>query len=669
MPNTHQKQYEDCINLSLALRPSGTIHIDSSNTSQELLPSVTAKAIQEQFAKSSWLGLLYLGVANFSDTLPPSFAFWQRFSHLFITHICRLSGSISTFDSFNIPVPKTEELQDIIKHAPFMIGVEYLNLEVLHNLWKELIKTIVIELQHYDGSLQNYLSANNSSWNLVGRVCFHLAENKNDPDLPFAFLATYTDKLLATSAVRHLPLGNALQEYAGEKNRSSLLALLLPVQKAAAQSSFINSLVEKRDIFHPIAWSPHEAHQFLQDIPIIESAGVVVRVPNWWNPSKPTRPKVAISIGQNEASAVGMDALLDFNMHIALSSGEKLSQAELDQLLNSNNSLVKIKGQWVEIDQQKLTEVLKHWKQIQKQVDQNGLSFAAGLRLLAGIPISGTSNEESVVDAAEWSFITAGDWLLNTLNKLRSPDSKDEQQITSILNKYLNATLRPYQVAGVKWLWLLYNLKLGGCLADDMGLGKTIQILSLLLLIKYCKSRSSPHLLIVPASLLANWQDEILRFTPSIKFLIIHSSTNIKNLNDFSKETIKDYNLIITTYGFAQRLDWFSTVNWDTIILDEAQTIKNPNTKQTLAVKSLKSNVRFILSGTPIENRLMDLWSLFDFTAPGLLGTSKAFLQHGKRLNEKATNFLVAIRTLVKPYILRRLKNDKSIIADLPDKT
>ncbi|CAL7961448.1 conserved hypothetical protein [Gammaproteobacteria bacterium] len=662
---------EDYASWSLALSPSGSIHIDASISNQERLLQTTAKLIEQQFAKSSACGLLYLSIASFSNALPPSFAFWQKFSRQFILQICRVSGAVNTFDSSNIPTPSAEALQDIIEHAPIMVGVEYLNLEVLGNLWQKLITALNLELQRYDGNLQNYLSAYNSAWNLVGRVCFHLAENKNNLDLPFAFLATYTDKLLATSGVRHLPLGNALQEYAGEKNRSALLALLLPVQKAAAQSSFVSGLLEKKEIFHPLAWSPRDAYKFLHDIPAIESAGIVVRVPNWWNPAKPSRPKVAISIGQSETSTVGMGALLDFNMQIALSSGENLTTAEIAQLLNSSDGLVKIKGQWVEVDKQKLTEVLEHWKLIQKQVNKNGLSFAEGLRLLAGVPTNNSENEASIASATEWSYVTAGDWLLNTLNKLRSPDSLAEKQITTVLNQYLYATLRPYQVAGVKWLWLLYNLKLGGCLADDMGLGKTIQILALILLIKYCAPKSSPHLLVVPASLLANWQSEILRFTPSINFLIIHSSAaNDKDLKNFSQDSLRNYDLVITTYGFAQRLEWIKAIDWDIVVLDEAQTIKNPNTKQTRAVKSLKSNIRFILSGTPIENHLMDLWSLFDFTAPGLLGTSKVFLQHSKKLNDSIkTNFLVAIRSLVKPYILRRLKSDKNIIADLPDKT
>ena len=659
--------------LSLALSPSGKIHF--SNSSQEYLSLGAAKVLQQEFSKGYAYGVLYLGVVNFADSLPPSFAFWQRFSRLFITRICHLSRD-NIPDFTNVPLPQTDELQAIIRGAPFMVGVEYLNLEVLGDLWQKLITTLASEIQNYDGNLQNYLSAHNSSFNLIGRVCFHLAENKSEANLPFAFLATYTDSLQQTSGVRHLPLGNALKEYAGAKKREALLTLLLPVQKAASQSKFISNLVETRDIFHPLAWSSQEAYQFLHAIPAIESSGVVVRVPNWWSANKPSRPKVSISIGQNKTKAVGMDALLDFSMTVALSNGERLTQAELEQLLNSQDNLVKIKGQWVEIDQQKLAEVLKHWQSVQKEVDQHGLTFAAGLRLLAGIPSGSSTSEEIIVDTAEWSTVTAGNWLLKTLKQLRNPGDAVEQHLEKILNKYLNAVLRPYQVAGVKWLWLLYNLKLGGCLADDMGLGKTIQVLTLLLLIKYCKASSFPHLLVVPASLLSNWQEEILRFTPSINFLVIHSS--VTSTKDLDNSEIKKYDLIITTYGFAQRLAWLKTKRWDLVVLDEAQTIKNPQTKQTRAVKALKSNVRFILSGTPIENRLLDLWSLFDFTAPGLLGTGQAFLQYGKKLDEKIStfanrskevDFLAAIRSLVSPYILRRLKNDKSIIADLPDKT
>ena len=445
MYNDLNNQHENYINLSLVLSPSGKLYLNFSSIAEERLLRTSAEVLQTNFAISYAHGLLYLGVANFVS-LSPSFAFWQKFSRLFLARVCHFSGVDNP--SLDIPVPNLEEFQDIIQSAPLMIGVEYLNVEVLDSLWQELIVVLKGELQHYGGRLQSYFSAHNSTWNLVGRVCFHLAENKSDTHLPFAFLATYTDKLSSTSGVRHLPLGNALQEYAGEKNKTSLLGLLLPVQKAAAQSAFINNLVEKSEIFHPLAWSSKEAYQFLQDIPLIEAAGVIVRVPNWWNSNKPPRPKIEISIGQNQTSCVGMDALLDFDMHIALSNGEKLTETELEQLLNSVDNLIKVKGQWIEIDRQKLIEVLEHWKRVQSRIKRNGLTFSEGLRLLAGVPSSNSSDDEFAFTTTEWSFITAGDYLLNTLKKLRNPDSIIEQQLDNILNEHLNASLRTYQIAG-----------------------------------------------------------------------------------------------------------------------------------------------------------------------------------------------------------------------------
>jgi len=317
--------------LSLALSASGKLHLDFTDLPEAQLSQRAALLLQKKFEMGYAQGLLYLGVVNFSEGLPSSFAFWQKFSRLFVSRVCHHA-------SLDIPVPTLEDLQDIIQQAPFMMGVEYLNGEVLMGLWQALRGSLGSEITHYGGSLQDYFNAHNATWNLVGRVCFHLAENKNIEDLPFAFLATYSDKLLSTSSVRHLPLGHALQEYAGEKNRASLLRLLLPVQKAAAQSPFINNLVESGDIFHPLAWHPGEAYQFLKESSVIESSGVIIRVPNWWNAKKPVRPKVEISLGKKEVSEVGFDALLDFDMHVALSDGEKLTGSELEDLLNSTGN-------------------------------------------------------------------------------------------------------------------------------------------------------------------------------------------------------------------------------------------------------------------------------------------------------------------------------------------
>jgi non-specific serine/threonine protein kinase len=223
----------------------------------------------------------------------------------------------------------------------------------------------------------------------------------------------------------------------------------------------------------------------------------------------------------------------------------------------------------------------------------------------------------------------------------------------------------------VQWLHLLTQLRLGACLADDMGLGKTIQVLSLLLVLKNeAREERKPCLLVAPASLLANWAAEIARFAPSLAVIVAHpSAMPAAELTTVGASKLAEVDLVITSYGFLARLPWLVATPWRLAVLDEAQAIKNPTAKQTRAVKQIKSDARIALTGTPIENRLSDLWSIFDFINPGLLGSSKAFSSFVKRLTDRPQNPYGPLRDLVRPYILRRLKTDKSIIADLPDKT
>jgi SNF2 family DNA or RNA helicase len=268
---------------------------------------------------------------------------------------------------------------------------------------------------------------------------------------------------------------------------------------------------------------------------------------------------------------------------------------------------------------------------------------------------------------ADWNQTVAGPWLAETLAALRRPE------VLSRIDpgRFVQGTLRPYQQAGVQWLYLLTGLRLGACLADDMGLGKTIQVLALLLVLKNeAGVRGKPCLLVAPASLLANWAAEIARFAPSLKALVVHpSAAPAEKPRADDADNPADADLVITSYGYLGRAPWLGTTLWRLIVLDEAQAIKNPSAKQTKAVKQLRADGRIALTGTPIENRLGDLWSIFDFINPGLLGSSKQFSSFVKRLADRPHNPFGPLRDLVRPYILRRLKTDKSIIADLPDKT
>jgi non-specific serine/threonine protein kinase len=239
----------------------------------------------------------------------------------------------------------------------------------------------------------------------------------------------------------------------------------------------------------------------------------------------------------------------------------------------------------------------------------------------------------------------------------------------------LQATLRPYQVRGVQWLWFMTELGLGACLADDMGLGKTIQILDLLLQRKRLagERRCAPSLLIVPASLLGNWKQEAARFAPGLSVCLVHGSE--MSAEELRRRTLDpeagfaDCDLVVISYGMVRRQAWLKQVRWSLIILDEAQAIKNSETAQTKAVKGLKSERRLVMTGTPIENHVGELWSLFDFCSPGLLGSVAEFRRYLKRLSEQGDGQAYAgLRRLVQPYILRRQKTDPEISRDLPEK-
>ncbi len=346
-------------------------------------------------------------------------------------------------------------------------------------------------------------------------------------------------------------------------------------------------------------------------------------------------------------------------------SGATLSPREIEELLASTEGLQLIKGKWVEVDRDRLSQVLDQWRDVQRQARSGGISFGEAMRMLSGAQLDGGESGGAGDARPEWSEVVAGKWLASELDALRQP----ELQAGLDADAGLKGKLRPYQKLGVEWLRTLRALELGGCLADDMGLGKTIQVLAILSLSLGSKEKGT-DLLVVPASIIDNWQREIVRFAPKLKVLIAHPSRiPSAELKELSMKKVGAHDAVITTYGTVMRTDWMKDLPWRNVILDEAQAIKNPGAKQTRAVKSLRSKWRLALTGTPVENRLGDLWSIFDFLNPGLLGSAKAFNGFCKSMESGGKGGYAPLRRLVQPYILRRLKTDKSVISDLPDKT
>jgi superfamily II DNA or RNA helicase len=642
----------------LTITPQG--HLLVRENTLETPDRKLSKALLEAYSEISARGMLYSASDESEVTLPPSFEFARTIARLYLTNLCKTATGQPGEPIPELP-PPTADLERVMLQAPPMTGLEYLTPEVLSNWWQELDVLTRSEVAKHPAGAQGYLRERNPKWRFVGRVTLHLAENKRDPKYPFAFLATFANGLTPQGKVKHEPLGRALQQYAGEQKRKEMLALLLPLSKAAESSELIRRLVDTGEIYQPLAWSPREAYDFLKAIPQLESSGLIVRVPDWWNAQKPTRPRVNVKINSKNSASIGLDAMLQFSVGMSL-DGETLSQGEIDQLLESSGGLIPLKGKWVEVDQEKLQNALEHWKQVEKDVRHTGISFFEGMRLLSGAKLADEEEKEKEA-IRDWSGLNAGPELDSILKALRSPETREEK-----VPPGLKAELRPYQQTGYSWLRFVVRLGLGACLADDMGLGKTVQVISLLLDLKRDKKQNA-SLLVVPASLIANWKSELAKFAPSLSFGVAHPSEINAQARELGLADVDAYDLMVTTYGMLVRTDWMKKYHWRIVILDEAQAIKNSGTKQTRAVKELAADSRIAMTGTPIENRLSDLWSLFDFLNPGLLGTAKGFSSFVKRLQDATVPSFEPLRNLVRPYILRRLKTDKRVIADLPDKT
>ncbi|MFB3905866.1 MAG: DEAD/DEAH box helicase [Acidobacteriota bacterium] len=623
------------------------------------------------FEAGAGAGLLHLATRELETRLPLDLVFLRSFASRYLTEVCRQPTASEALQFPEIGPPPPGELASLILEAPPMTGLEYLLPETLVGWWQDLDRHVRDGVRRHPGGVREYLRERNPLWRMVGRVTFHLAENKKDSERPFAFLATYTSRLSAQGKLQHLPLSRALAEYSGTQNRTALLSLLSPVQTAAQRSALVRRLLEDGDLYHPLAWSPAEAYAFLKETPALEESGVIVRIPDWWKRRQASRPVVNVTVGSRSRSELGLNALLDFSVEVML-DGRVLSVAELRELLRAEAGLVRLRGQWVEVDPERLRQAMEHWDRV-RETAPDGLTFIEGMRLLAGAEIGGS---RTAVPAGpgerEWVGIQAGEWLQATLDRLRDPSPLSAGQPPG-----LQTRLRPYQQTGAAWLDFLTSLGLGACLADDMGLGKTVQVLALLLA-RNPGSRHQPgasgqppavgpSLLVVPASLIANWKSEIDRFAPEITCFVAHPSENRVDRETFPEEA-ENKRLVITTYSMLTRLKWLSSVLWPIVILDEAQAIKNAGARQSQQARALKARARVALTGTPVENRLGDLWSLFDFLNPGLLGSGRQFSAFVKSIEDAGRGY-GPLRALVQPYILRRLKTDKRVISDLPDKT
>lgn len=570
--------------------------------------------------------------------LSPSAAFLWSVSDFFFQ---KLTSQPELELSRETAVPKlTEEDTDrLLRTVPFAIGAECITAQWLERMFDRLGAIYAREIGAYAGSVAMYLTEQSQHLRVPERIFFHLVENK-DEAFPFAFLATY-----ATSdgegKVRHMPLQYALTEY--QNDRQKLLTLLGCLNRAAEVSDLIAGFMETGEMFHPLKLSAQEAYVFLKQVEAIEAVGILCRIPNWWK-KKYATVTMSVRMGEKKPSILGFDALISLQPELEV-GGTTLTRADIQMLLSQTEGLAFLKGKWVEVDHAKLKALLTRMETLPEE-----MTLMDTLRMEAGIG-------DSPVDLGE--SVTNGVWLSSLLANLRKPESGEDAP----LPESFCAVLRPYQERGYSWLREMNRLRFGACLADDMGLGKTVQVLAYLESLRDTKA-DARVLLVVPASLLGNWQKETERFAPAMSYHILHGKTATV-LEQQAREN--QAFLTITTYGMVMRLGVLQEIQWDCVVLDEAQAIKNPATKQTRQIKQLSTHMRIAMTGTPIENDLTNLWSLFDFLNSGLLGTSQEFRTFCKSLSERPEGY-AKLKTMISPFLLRRVKTDKRIIADLPEK-
>ena len=589
--------------------------------------------LRKHFLEQPWPTLYQLGFGPLPQDASPSLQFLHSLAAAFVQALSRDPFLQVSRAETRIPL-SPEQRNSLLDAVPFVPGSTWIDSGWLQHAWDQLNESFARDLGNFSGTVDDYLKNRSGALRPADRIYFHLVENKRSETYPFAFLATYAT-FDANGEARHMPLSYALQEY--RNDRDKLMQLLSSLDKVARVSPFHGRFITSGEVFHPFGLTSQEAYEFLKDIPQIEDLGIRCRIPNWWRQGK-RQVSLSVKIGDQEKPLLGADTLLTLQPSLTV-DGVSLTPEDIAKLLAGTEGLALIKGKWIEVDHKRLKELLQQLKGFSGTV-----TVAEALR-------QELSGQDEVT-------FTHGQWLTKLLDRLRHPETAAALDVPETVR----ATLRPYQKTGFSWLCTLSDYGFGMCLADDMGLGKTLEVLTYLAR-QQQKLPEGRFLLVVPASLLGNWSRELDRFTPTLSYTVLHGRT-AKKLEEMLAASPAF--LTLTTYALVPRLAGLQKISWDGVILDEAQAIKNPGTRQTRQIKELKARHRLAMTGTPVENDLSNLWSLFDFLDPGLLGSRKEFSTYAAGL-AKDGNY-GPLRAALSPFILRRLKTDKSIISDLPEK-
>ncbi|NBX36034.1 MAG: DEAD/DEAH box helicase [Planctomycetes bacterium] len=459
--------------------------------------------------------------------------------------------------------------------------------------------------------------------------------------------------------------GDARRRGAAQARDEELSGMLL--QELARASRIWTELDDALEEERPtgIDLDTRRAYQFMREMrPILLEAGFVVEIPSWWGEStsrinahllidSPDELPPMMSQGARGAAlGGGLQSLVGYRWQVTLGS-QVVSVDMLERLAANKAPLVRIGGQWIDLRPEDIESALRFLR----GHPGGTMTLIEALRMANGIDGPPEALPVAGIQATGWvRQLIAGD------------DGSESFRLTEAPSAF-KGTLRPYQLSGLSWLAFLDRLGLGGCLADDMGLGKTIQLIALL---QHERAVSGgqpvgPTLLVTPMSVMGNWRRELQRFSPELRVHIQHGLD--RPAGERLRSAAESADVVLTTYAITVRdKDDLQSIPWRRVVLDEAQYIKNPPTKQTAAIRAIQSQSRIALTGTPVENRLAELWSILEFCCPGYLGSQPDFRRRfavpiERNRDPKSGERL---RHLVRPFVLRRLKTDRTVISDLP---
>jgi len=486
---------------------------------------------------------------------------------------------------------------------------------------------------------------------LVGTELGELERSSDSSSWAVELLAQDTDEPSLIVSIAQLWDGTA---FLGETAVEDVLRSLGHLDRLAPE---LGDLLDQAE---PV-WSevePSVAVELLRDrLGSLGDAGIAVLLPSWWTQRKRVGMRMRVSSRSKSPGAavkagLGIDELVKFRWEAALGD-VRLTKRDLDELRRAaaaKHTIVRFRGEWVEVAPDSLAALARRLGATEEASVADLLKVSLGL------------GEQDVSDDVEATDVIASGWLGELLD-----DALHATVEPVPTPEAFNGELRPYQERGVGWLGFLGRLGLGCCLADDMGLGKTAQVIASLLV----SDVAGPTLVVCPVSVLGNWRFELERFAPKLRVLVYHGPGRQRDYDEPFAERVAACDVVLTTYSLVARdVDDLAGVSWGRLVLDEAQQVKNPAAKQTKAVGKLRAGRRIALTGTPVENRLSELWSIMHLLNPGLLGSARSFRERfaipiERDRDDWATD---ALLRLTGPFVLRRLKSDKAIIADLPDK-